>query len=234
MSRWIPVKALESYEVSLFEQALFIAKGLPAYNRDGKRVIERQDEEDLPIGCVYLTGDLGPFGEGDTIYYRWLDAPDELRDLKFKKDELVAFLTSEQDKPGIKRIIDTLPISSWDSSIVDYKKLLISSQEEISRLRNELETLKQKTNKSSQGTQQLKTDRATQSRQDRAIADWTITVEKAVSLAVTCTRNGKPKSIEQHKNMWRVLWAADNDTLPRSAGFEAFRRGLPDDLKGTS
>lgn len=234
MSRWLTVKALESYEVSLFEQALFIAKGLPAYNKDGKRVIERQDEENLPIGCVYLAGDLGPLGEGDTIYHRWLDTPDELRDLRFKKDEFVAFLTSEQDKPGIKRIIDTLPISSWVSNIVDYKNLLISSQEEISRLRNEIEALNKKIKEPSQETLQLKTGRATQSRQDKAIADWAITVEKAVLLAVTCTRNGKPKSIEQHKNMWRGLWAADNDTLPRSAGFEAFRRGLPDDLKGTS
>lgn len=234
MSRWTTVKALESYEISIYEQALFMAKGLPVYNNDGMRVIEYNSGEDMLYGHAYLSSDSGSYGESDTTYYRWLDAPRELRALRFKTTELAAFLLSQQDRPGIKKIIDMLPTSLFGSDVVDYKEKFLSSQREISELTSEIEELKNKIKEYSQNKPHSKTDRAIQSRQDKAITDWALTVEKAVSLAVTCTRNGKPKSIAQHKNMWRSLWAADNDNIPRSAGFEAFRRGLPDDLKGTS
>ena len=186
MSRWTTVKALESYEVSIYEQALFMANGLPVYNNDGIRVIEYKYGEEMLYGCVYLSSDRGPSGESDIVYYRWLDTPDVLRALRFKTTELATFLLSKQDKPGIREIIDMLPSSLFGSNIVDYKEKFLSSQEEVSKLMREIESLKNKVKDYSQINLHSKTDRATQSRREKAITDWTLTVERAVSLAVSC------------------------------------------------
>lgn len=75
------------------------------------------------------------------------------------------------------------------------------------------------------------TTKATATKQEKTATEWAESLEKAVSLALECAQNGKPKSTKEHQTMWAKLWDEPEGSEPRREALRAFRRGLPESLK---
>lgn len=228
MDRWTTVAFLESCGLTLYEQAIFVSYELPVYNSLGCRVIEKKENQDLECGCVYLSGGIGFDGTGTLQYYTWISAPGKLRGLKYKTSELVEFVNKHKSKPKFYDIVSCLPASLLD--YIDYKKEFEDAQLRIKELERTVGMLTESSDNNI-ANQTSRNSAAVASRQAKATQNWQLTVEKAVALAVDCARKNKAMSTKQHRELWRKSWNVQDNSTPRKEGFEAFRRGLPEDLK---
>lgn len=231
MDRWLKITYLESLGISLTEQISLIIKDLPVYNNLGQRIVERNYDEPLQPGCYYLQVEDHSFEGGPSYYCSWEKSHKLLKHFRYKTSELIDFLERLKNEPLVAEIIEILPHHYFEGRNCSYKSELLSAQMEIEKLNSKITHLEKQLYLSNNIKSLQKTSLATESRQLKAIHEWIATVEKAVALAVDCARQGKPRSIQQHKSLWRQMWGEAGNKQPRKEGFAAFRRGLPDDLK---
>jgi len=231
MDRWLKVTYLESLGITLTEQITLITNGLPVYNNLGQRIVERNYSGRLQPGYYYLQYEDRSFEGGSSYYCSWTDAHKLLKNFRYKTSEFINFLEQFSHESFVSEIVEALPDNFFEGKILNYKSEYLSAQMEIEKLNSKIQHLEKQLRISKNTTNLQKTSLAIESRQLKAIHEWVATVEKAVALAVDCTRQGKPRSIQQHRSLWRQMWGETGTKLPRKEGFAAFRRGLPDDLK---
>lgn len=236
MKRWVKVSSLLFYDISLQDQIEWVENGLPVYNHNGQRIIEKGDFSIPPKGCSFLKYVAIPHLSIPTKHLKWNEGHDLFGHYQFNSYDLYQYLRNNKllgllpdDFFKDKYDVDTPYKHSDQNGLIFYKE---NNIEDISKLKLRIEHLESILTAHDIDWKSTKTSRAVEARKQKASQDWANTVEKAVSLAVECARKGKPKSTQQHKEMWKKLFDQQDVSLPRKEGFEAFRRGLPDDLKG--
>lgn len=233
MARWIKSTLLQGYDIAIYEQVEWIKNGLPVYNRYGKRLLGSDTSIFTPGDCL-IPEKEETTPESFENYIAKKNIYEFFENLQYKRDELRFFLEINnsidiiEDKELAKILcinqhnslepIDNIGVEMFTAQKTNYEPPSNSLEHES------LDS----------GTLiagRIKTNNSLAIREEKTANDWTKSLEAAVSLAIKCQINGKPKSTAQHQEMWRLLWDAPEGTQPRKSAFAAFRRALPDDLK---
>jgi len=236
MSRWTTVRSLLRLDITLQDQLEWAENGLPVYNDKGQRIIERNDLDDPPKGCEFLRSYPGPYHEEWATFYEWNNAHEIYDAFQYKSNELIQYVVKNNLNhlfpDDFLKIIGSTYSQSKAKRNIFLGMSLQECQDKITTMTTRIQDLKRILEAHGIDFTHTVTANAIKARQRKASKDWEMTLERAVSLAVRCAREARPKSIEQHKKMWKAIFDQQNAKLPRKDGFEAFRRGLPDDLKG--
>jgi hypothetical protein len=236
MARWIKVRSILDFDISLQEQIEWAENGLSVYNNKGQKVIEKGEYDNPPKGCTFLKNNPDPYSGSYITYFEWNESHDYFKYFQYKSDELFHYLSKNNQLHLLPHSFIETNSPILENSCNKPCLSLQSKNAQVDCSNHELNRQHFQSTIISHNIElkSTKTCQAINARKQKASQEWSNTLEKAVSLAVECARKGKPKSTEQHKEMWRKIFDQQGVSLPRKEGFEAFRRGLPDDLKGTS
>jgi len=233
MQRWISTSTLNAYEISYQEQIEWVMTGLPVYNKLGQRIVEKTNSDYPPPGCDFLCVEHGIYTGYGASYFRWDRSHHIFIYLRYKAEELQDFLKVNEFLDKLSTDVRTVLFGEQENCeneiVADLNQKLVASNIEIEELKQQIERLKNEI--SCPKCHSSKTAMASKACSEKAAHKWRESLEKAVTFAVDCARRGEPRSIKEHLILWCELWGDKSVHTPRKEAFEAFRRGLPPELK---
>jgi hypothetical protein len=204
-------------------------------------------KEDIKKGIIHCEIEIKTLKETTTSLENWKDI-----DL----DKVIILKTNDQ--PHIRELLRNLQQAFYDEDQADKictppnneSKEILKKQDDKQPVlkKEEIVIDKSKTNfKNSSAS--IKTTAATVKKQENTAERWAKYLGVAVSLAVQCAQEEKPKSTIQHQKIWNKKWvelfvsdpklkaqltsnkSSDETGNYFREAFRAFRNGLPEGLK---